>query len=399
MRKRSTRERAGRRPTGPVPYKSQGVRSLVQISTKGDGMRKVFLLACAGAFALAFSGTALATYTPKVIVSTTALAGVAGSTTIDFSQTVNDDPTAVITVFAPLGYTANLSQPAGATIGTVDAKAAAADIGGAILPLTGLVKTDDPAKYTDPATNKCAPATHAAVWLLVLTAAGQTLTVPAYVDPASGQETAFASYKIQTCLPPPDVPQNTPGRAAFGAKVLQAVFEVKGIFASPSAPNKYVWSSLLTPYMPNTGQANKAGTVESRSIAALPVGLTLTSQAGVKKGSVALAGSLTQGGQGVAGVKVRIWAGPKAKALRPAGFAASGAGGGFTLSQTPVLPTTFFQATAVIPVADATSTGCAPPSLAPGGCINATVGRVTLSSPVVKVSSPAGAAKPKTPKY
>ena len=45
-----------------------------------------------------------------------------------------------------------------------------------------------------------------------------------YVDPVSGAAAAFASFTIQVCLPPPDVPAGTPGRATFGAKLVDAEF-------------------------------------------------------------------------------------------------------------------------------------------------------------------------------
>ena len=60
--------------------------------------------------------------------------------TINFTQGATDDPTAKLTFYAPPEYSASLTQPAGQTIGTVTAQGTAADLGGALLPLTGTVQ-------------------------------------------------------------------------------------------------------------------------------------------------------------------------------------------------------------------------------------------------------------------
>ena len=72
-------------------------------------------------------------------------------------------------------------------------------------------------------------ATPTAVWLLQLTAAGQTINLPAYVLPTAGAETALGPAKIRFCLAPPDIP--SPGGATFGAKFLSAALTVNGVFS------------------------------------------------------------------------------------------------------------------------------------------------------------------------
>src|SRR5215208_3208173 len=75
-------------------------------------------------------------------------------------------------------------------------------------------ETADPAKYaSNPSNLGCTgQATHAAVWLLNLTLAGQTLPVPVYVDRVTtGAETGFAGLKLQVCFSSPDVPASAGG--------------------------------------------------------------------------------------------------------------------------------------------------------------------------------------------
>src|ERR1700751_3153291 len=85
-----------------------------------------------GAFAsLAFAGTALASFAPKIVVSSnddySLNAGVVISN--------NDDPTAKVTIYIPSQYSVAAAAPG--KLGNVTATASAADLGGAVLPLTG----------------------------------------------------------------------------------------------------------------------------------------------------------------------------------------------------------------------------------------------------------------------
>ena len=107
------------------------------------------------------------------------------------------------------------------------AQGTAADLGGALLPLTGTVQVraasgtylsgTTQVPIAAAATQCTGTATHTAYWVLILQAAGQTLELPVFVDsPAAppapgGSASAFASTSIQACLPPPDVPAGTPG--------------------------------------------------------------------------------------------------------------------------------------------------------------------------------------------
>ena len=71
-----------------------------------------------------------------------------------------------------------------------------------------------------------------ATWVMVLTAAGQTLNGPDVsprARPGIGRSRPGATSVI--CLPPPDVPLGTPGRATFGAKVYSAELTINGVFS------------------------------------------------------------------------------------------------------------------------------------------------------------------------
>jgi hypothetical protein len=250
---------------------------------------RTLLLGIVGAVALSSAGTAFAAFTtPKLVVSD---AKPVGSLTINYTQSASDDPVAKLHFFAAREYSPSVSQAAGTTIGTVTAQGTAADLGGALLPLTGTVQVraangtylsgGTQVPIAAAATQCTGTATHTAYWVLILQAAGQTLELPVFVDspaapPRAGVDASqFASASIQACLPPPDVPPGTPGRATFGFKLTAVAFKVNSVFTSAGTGNP-VWRVLATPYTPNTGRPNPAGSVETQSTVAFPRSIVLT---------------------------------------------------------------------------------------------------------------------------
>src|SRR6478672_9473187 len=222
------------------------------------------LFACAALSTLALASSALAAYTsPKLVVGslTPQAAGSGGPVRVGVTVANTDDPTAKVQIYIPTGY--QLGTPAAGTkIGDVTATAAAADLGGAILPLTGELQAVAP---NPTGAAQCGVAA-SQYWNLALTAAGQTLNIPMYVVPASaGEQTLGYQAKLVVCLPPPDIPAGTPGRAQFGAKLLSASFGVSAI-TQPVASGDSRWTSLFTPYVPTKGAVNAAGTVETQSV-------------------------------------------------------------------------------------------------------------------------------------
>jgi hypothetical protein len=249
---------------------------------------RTIVLGLVSAIALSSAGTALAAYTtPRLVVGD----GPAGATTINFTQDAADDPSSKLHFFVAREYQASLAQAPGTTLGTVSARGTAADLGGALLPLTGTVQARaGSATYLSgttqvpiaaAATACTGTATHTAYWVLILQAAGQTLELPVFVDspavpPQPGVNVSqVASASIQACLPPPDVPAGTPGRATFGFKLTEVNFRVNGVFTR-SGTTEPRWRVLATPYTPNTGRPNPAGSVETQSVVAYPRSLTLS---------------------------------------------------------------------------------------------------------------------------
>jgi hypothetical protein len=231
----------------------------------------------------------------------------------------------------------------------VTAQARIGDLGGAVAPLTGSLISADPSQFAGPPNNVCVPGAHAQVWLLTLTAAGQTLTIPAYVDPTTGPEATFASIKIQVCLPPPDVPTGTPGRAPLGAKLINAVFNTSEVAPAPAGS---VWRSIWTPYTPGNGQPNVAGTVEAQSKASGVAAATLAAKKNARTKVVALTAKVTQDGAPVAGATVKFLLAGKSFATKKTGAA------GTATAAVKVKRAATFSATASTPDVDLGAAGC-----------------------------------------
>ena len=335
------------------------------------------LVAAAIAASLVAASSALAANIATIAVSTSGTA-----TTIHINVPQTTDPIAVISIYVPAGYSANLTAAPNTNIGSVDATANGHDVG-LTLPLTGLVTTDDPAAHT---ADVCSPGTHAAVWNLNLSVAGQSIVLPLYVDPTAGAAAGLGAYQMLICLPPWDIPVGTPGRSFEGAQLLDAEFTVKGIFTAPTAPGLLAWHTLFTPYIPGAGTPNLVGTFEARALVGVP---SLTLKATKKNGKYTVSGKAAEGGVAVSGASVAIQRGASATKLAKAGSATTSATGAWSASgkltgKKPV----YFKATATVKERDATATGCAtalPATVAPGGCTSATLGAWTVSSPVAKL--------------
>jgi hypothetical protein len=363
---------------------------------------RLALFACAVFSTLAFSSSAFASYAPKLVVaSLTPQAASAAPVRIGAVVANADDPTARVQIYVPAGYQIG-SPAAGTTIGNVTATAAAADLGGAILPLTGTLQ----AVAANPTGAAQCGVAAAQYWNLQLTAAGQTLNIPLYVVTASAAETA-AGYqaKLVVCLPPPDVPSGTPGRAQFGAKLLSASFGVSAI-TQPTTAGDYRWTSLFTPYNPGKGTVNAAGTVETQALQHNPTALKLNvtkqkliSYKTIKRNGkrvrvkvirtrVTFSSTVTENGQAAAGATITTTAGGKK---------VGGAAGSFILTarSATVTATAAVNASASVPTgetaaatdlfyADLGAAGCTS-SAAFGGlpCVDATAGGATLKSSVV----------------
>jgi hypothetical protein len=272
------------------------------------------VLACAAALALAVVAMAAASYTPSMgIFQATYKPTGAGAVTIVVAQEKADDPTAQIVIYVAPGYTATLTQAAGATIGNVVAHVQVLDLGPNTLPLTGPVKADNPANYPA-ALNPCTPGiTHEAVWTLNAALPGQPANpIPVYVDHTTGAEATFSSAKMTVCFRDPTLPAGDPRRSPNGTKFLDAAFTVKGVFTNPSKAGNQLWRSVFTPYTPGTGAPNRTGTREAQGVVPMPYGISLK-RVKAQGGFFRLAGTLNLTGSAPSGVRLVLFAGVKGK--------------------------------------------------------------------------------------
>src|SRR3954447_1668586 len=179
---------------------------------------RVATFVCAAVASLAFAGSAFAAFAPRLVVSSASpqAAGGGGPTRIGVVVNNTDDPTAKVSIYIPTGY--QVATAAAGKLGDVTATAAAADLGGAVLPLTGELDAIAPTAATTAAAAQCG-VSPSQTWNLALTAAERSRDTPVFVVAGATPEVA-AGYqtKLVVCLPPPDVPVGTPGRATFGAK-------------------------------------------------------------------------------------------------------------------------------------------------------------------------------------
>lgn len=337
--------------------------------------------------ALAQAGPALAAYGPSLAVSMTP-----SGTTIGYAQSQADDATAKLQFFAPIDVTPTITPSAGTLIGEIKAKAAALDLGGAVLPLSGTITAagaaDAGITFGGAATTVGALATictgtgaHTAYWIADLFAAGQKLQVPLFVDALVPPDprSAFASAVIQVCLAPPDVPSGTPGRAAFGAKLLETSFTLKGVFTA--GPGEYRWRLVATPFQAQTGAANALGTVEVQSLSRTPVAATLKGKGVKGKKRAAVSGTVTEAGKPVAGAKVEIVIGS-----RVIGTGRTNAAGKFSFAVKLPTARARLQAKVTVATRPLGAAACAA-TFTPQGipCTGATVGGFAAFSNVVAV--------------
>lgn len=349
-------------------------------------LRLALASAAAAALAtLALTGSATAAYVPRLAVSASAAV-----TTFNVQMRADHDPTAALYIYAPSTVQATFTASPGTPIGTVNARAAAADLGGAELPLTGTLEvraatgtylsSGTPVPLATAAKLCTGTEAHTAFWVLILSAGGQRLEVPMFVDaiPAGHPAAAFASALIVVCLPPPDLPAGTPGRAAFGAKLLEAIFTVRGVFTAPAGEHR--WRMLAIPYVPARGVVNLAARVEVQSLVRLPTAATLAAKAKPGSGKAVVSGVVTENGKPVAGATVLIISGTKV-----VGRAKTNAAGRFTKTMSlPKGKLSKLRGQATAPVRELGSAACTPAGEGVP-CPSATVGGFTVFTKTVAV--------------
>jgi hypothetical protein len=362
-------------------------------------MRKTLrlgLVAAAAAAVLASASSALGAYAPKLLITTTD-----ETTAIKFSQTNADDPTARVQILVPGGFSGNFVQGPGTNIGALEGSVIAGAFGGATVPVAGTIVAGDPSNAALKATAKQCTGTedHAAIWLLNVTAAGQSLPnpVPLFLDPiAVPPFNAFASASIQLCLPPPPA-------AAFQIKLLEAsllVGNTLNIFGPPSTAGAYRWTAINTPYKADN-TVNAAGTVETQGIETSPVDSNLTAKRITKTRrvkhkrftdifysySVRLTGSVQAGGQAAGGANYQLFAGGEDAVAE----GTTNNSGAFTKTM-KLTKTTAFHAVYTREAAPLVGASCIPPlPLAPGvnmPCASVTQGGFVSTTEEQRVVKP-----------
>ena len=322
--------------------------------------------------ALVVVPTAMAAYTsPKLEITQTATGVVVRAT-----LSSNDDPTARVGIIAPTGTQLTTNQAPGTVLGPVKAVVKALDLAGADLPLEGQLVVAAPGQIPAATVAQCTQnVTPIATWVMVLSAAGQTLQVPTYLVPTTGAQQAAGPAYIAICLPPPDVPAGTPGRATFGAKVYQAELTINGVFSKTTVG---AWISSWVPYTPGAGVPNAGGVVVAP--AAIAPGAVTISAKRSGRGAV-VTGSVTQAGQPRGGATVTVFGGTVKSKLTTRKRVTVSASGKFAAK---FAVGTFFRA-------DAVATGGAAPPLCTQlqpligstPCVNPTVNGFTAKSKVV----------------
>jgi hypothetical protein len=334
-----------------------------RIWTLGAGLAAVAALVAVPA--------AMAAYTSAKLEVTQTATGVV----VKASLNPDDDPTARVAINAPAGTQLTTTQAPGTVLGPVRAIVKALDLAGADLPLEGQLVVAAPGQVPAAQQTQCIGSTAPrATWVMVLTAAGQTLTVPTYLLPQPNAQLGPAFIVI--CLPPPDVPVGTPGRATFGAKVYSAELTINGVFGRVATG---AWISSWVPYTPQAGTPNVAGAVVSPAAIA-PGAVTLTARTSGR--GARLSGRVTQGGQPRGGATVTIFGGSRSGRLTSVGRARVAANGAFTFR---ARAGTFFRARAVA-AAGASPAVCTQlqPLVGTVPCVNPTANGFTAQSRVVR---------------
>lgn len=270
-------------------------------------MRRVIrlaLVAGAAVVSLAFTSSAWASYSPSLTVTASSnKPGAATSLLLGHIQSDADDPTAKDTVYVPLGYGVNLSQPVGTKIGDISGDLILRGLGNTHVELKASenhIFADNPANYTAESLQCTGRPTHEAVWRLDITIAGQQLHPLLYVDHVTtAPENTFAAAKIQLCLAGP---VGTPN----GAQLLFAFFDINGVFTNPANTGDRIWHAVFTPYVAGTPNPNPAGTTEGQAVVPGRVSLTMATKS-LKRGVVIVSGRLLVDGRAFGGALVELY--------------------------------------------------------------------------------------------
>jgi hypothetical protein len=355
-------------------------------------------VACAAIISIGPAQGAFSSAT-KLIVQTQPGLGATGPTTVDLQVAATDDPLARAVIFVPKGYTMTLTAASGTQIGTATATVRAGDLANAVIGLKGATVQARSATGTYTVVGTTIPiaaaavactgsAAHTAYWVITISVSGQTIEVPLFVDVATAAESGVAAYTITVCFQPPDVPPNTPNRSPFGLRLLDAKITLNSIFTTPTTAGESLWRAFLTGFIPGTGVANLPGTVEVRSSTIVPVSLSLKGRYDATRGSAVLTGKFIVVGKGAQNVAVPLLKGSSPTKLRKAGKTNKTTKSGAFTATKKILKTTYFQVGGTIGGRLDLDLCKTPDTIAPGGCVSGTRGKLSVFSKVVRVKVP-----------
>jgi hypothetical protein len=236
---------------------------------------KLLIFAATSSTALALAGAALAAYTsPTIRVDNPSerISGPASPVAVHLTVDRGDDPTAVIDVFIPQGYTGNLTPAPGTQIGTATVRAQSLASPDVIVPLEGVLQVGELSTFTSQARLCFAnPAPNVqAVWVVQAPnpTGGNPVVVPMYLTTSLSQaEGAAGQARLRVCLP-------FPGTGQLTAKVFEAHLRLTNLLTNPAAAGSYRWVARFTPYL-GPGAPNLPGTVEAQALDTIPVRLNI----------------------------------------------------------------------------------------------------------------------------
>jgi hypothetical protein len=286
---------------------------------------------------------------------------VPGSVIIKATQAAEDDATAATLIIAPDGTQATTTQAPGTAVGTVQALVIATTSGNIQLPISGQILVAAPGQVPAETIAACLEGLQpTAVWLMALSAAGQSITLPMYLVIEDGVP------GIYVCLP-------HPSQATFGAKLVSAELSFSGVFTQTAG----VWLSAWIPY-DAAGNINAAAGVVSPA-AFLPGAATIAAR---RAGNGAIVtGRVAQGAVPRAGATVAVFGGLRANQLRRLGRVRTAANGTYTFR---ARTGTFFRVSVTGAAgSSAALCGILAPILAPIPCVNGTINGFTTQSRVI----------------
>jgi hypothetical protein len=301
---------------------------------------------------------------------------VGSTTTFKLTQSTSDDALASVRIFVPTGTTLSTTQAPGTVLGKATGLLKLFALAGAEVPVEGNVVVAPPGQIPAASQQACTQGVAPlATWLLVVSIAGNSVSVPIYLLPTAGPLAALGPAYVAACFSSPYL---TPaqGGTAGQPQLVNAEFAIQGVF-SPVTDGAFV--AILTPYTVGTGAINTAGTVAAPSRIAAGAVSIKAKRAGL--GAI-VSGAVTQGGQPRGGAVVTIWGAKGKAALKPLGKAKISPAGAYTFR---AKSGNSFQAR-VVAAAGSTASVCAQvqPLIGATPCVNPTVNGFVAKSKVVR---------------